>query len=195
MLTQDVVLTRTPCSCLILVQFRPPLYGAIITEESSLNVYDDNYEPLITEDEERYFVPEDYTEDMSTPTKISELSDIALADLLANPDDIRVTFYANYAGLDDSEKNVNGTLTDVIRLVQRATDFDILLTDINYDPLTNTVTDVRIIGQIASVNTSNQIYNRADFAQSGVGNDGNSFVMTNGATFINGQLLNVKLRL
>lgn len=72
------------CGCLTLLQQTFDVEGgAIITETSSSNPLSSSFEPLVTEDELYYLVPENYT-DMSDPIKITELTAASANDVAAN---------------------------------------------------------------------------------------------------------------
>ena len=72
------------CGCLTLIQQTFDVEGgAIITEASSSNPLSGNYKPFVTEDEQYYFVPENYT-DMSDPIKVTELTATDAATIASN---------------------------------------------------------------------------------------------------------------
>jgi hypothetical protein len=127
------------------------MYGAIITEDSNKQIYSDGYKPIQLEDGERYFVLENYDPDMSTPTKISELTDIDIIDLVADAANIRFTLYR--AGVDADEANINGTFTDLVTAIVSLTRKPITVGSTGAS-----ITDAFFSNTITAIGTEGQFY-------------------------------------
>ena len=133
MAVKELVLTVGSCGCLRLFKRREPMRGAIITEDSSKDIWSNDYHPITSESGDFYLVPENYEEGVSEPKHISELSTedaAALANLL------RKTITVSATGATVTDAFFANTISAI------GTDAQYYLADVHFTQSGTTITGI-----------------------------------------------------
>lgn len=178
-----VVMTIYPnCGCVKLYQTDAVEYdGAIITETSAESPINPQYQPIITEDEQYYIVPEDFNP-MSIPIKVSELDAADVATIIANAADVDMLL--SYDG-----QSYKFAFTDLITFVKAINENLIFNVTIGADGNTFTSADIDN-REVAFILDGTQAYNKQplNFTQSG--ND----IAADSFSFYAGQIITVVIK-